>query len=198
MNTLVVGFISALLSVAATPLHQGESVPKPIRVEREYIRPAVENTWDELVRSSDLVAEVEPVSAAGGEVTHYYGSYKSVVTAYSASITRVIAGGDHRGVVTGSRILVVMPGGKIDRGTYVQHVIVQGSEPLNPGQKYVVALKWVSQLEGWRPLWYYETVFEVQPDGRIRSFGNGPLAREINGASRASLLERLRVAASAQ
>lgn len=92
----------------------------------------------------------------------------------------------------------MMPGGTIDRGTYVQHVIVQGSEPLNPGQTYVVALKWVSNLEAWRPLWYYETVFEVQPDGRIRSFGNGPLAREMDGASSTSLLERLSVAASAQ
>lgn len=155
-------------------------------------------TFRWLVRSSDLIAEVEPVPSAGGEVTHYYGSFTSVVTAYSASITRVIAGGDRRGMVPGSRILVVMPGGKVDRGTYVQHVIVQGSEPLNPGQKYVMALKWVSQFEGWRPLWYYETVFEVQPDGRIRSFGNGPLAREMNGASRTSLLERLGVAASAQ
>ena len=181
-----------------TPLTQGASATKPIKVEREYIRPVVETTWDELVRSSDLIAEVEPVSSAGGEVAHYYGTFKSVVTAYSASITRVIAGGDHRGVATGSRILVVMPGGRIDRGTYVQHVIVEGSEPLNAGQKYVVALKWVSQLDGWRPLWYYETVFEVQPDGRIRSFGNGRLAREMNGASRTALIERLGVAASAQ
>ncbi len=198
MNTLVAGAIAALLAVAAMPANQGASLVKPIRVEREYIRPAVENTWGELVRSSDLVAEIEPVSSAGGEVTHYYGSYKSVVTAYSASITRVIAGGDHRGMVPGSRILVVMPGGKIDRGTYMQHVMVEGSDPLNPGQTYVVALKWVSQLEGWRPLWYYETVFEVQPDGRIRSFGMGPLAREMNGASRKALLDRLRVAAGAQ
>lgn len=99
MYTLGVGFISALLSAAATPLSQDASVSKPIRVEREYVRPAVKNSWDELVGSSDLIAEIEPVSSASGEVTHYYGRFTSVVTAYSASITRVIAGGDRRGMV---------------------------------------------------------------------------------------------------
>ena len=55
MNTLVVGFISALLSVAATPLNQGASVSKPIRVE--HLKPCVD-WWGDLERKNRVENEV--------------------------------------------------------------------------------------------------------------------------------------------
>lgn len=197
MWTRTVGVAALLLSWGSTPAGQEAAPRKPVRVEREYIRPRIQQTWFELVRASDAVVEVVPIAAAGGEA-HYYGTYKSVVTAYSVSVSRVVTAGHHPGLAPGRRILVLMPGGRVDRGAYVQHVIVEGAEPLDPACTYIVALRWQPELEAWRPVSYHESVFEVQPDGRVRSFGLGPLAREVHGASRELLLDRLHVAAGAR
>lgn len=163
---------------------------KPVKVVHEYIRPSVPTTWAELVARSDLVVEVTAQSSAGGEAK-YYGNFTSVVTANEATIARVLYRAAFARVDVGQQVLVLTPGGRVDRGAYIEHVVVEGAEPWPPGESYIAALTWESRLKAYRPTAYYETVFMIMPDGTLRSTGNGPLAREASRLGRAATVARV-------
>lgn len=166
-----------LLCLAAVPCIGLSAVqPKPVRVEREYIRPDSPTTWKELLRRSDAVVELTAQAAAGGEAK-YYGNFTSVVTANTAVVERVYYRATGAVVDEGSTVLVLTPGGRVDRGDYIEHVIVSSAEPWQPGRTYIVAMAWTPVLEAWQPTAYYESVFAIDADGTLAAMGTGTLAK---------------------
>lgn len=181
-----------LLCLAAVPgIGLSAAQPKPVRVEREFIRPNSPNTWKELLRRSDAVVELTAQAAAGGEL-EYYGNFTSVVTANTAVVERVYFRSRRVGVDEGSTVLVLTPGGRVDRGDHIEHVIVSGAEPWQLGRKYIVAMVWRPALKAWQPTAHYESVFAIDAEGSLAAMGVGTLAREANSLGRIGLIEKVR------
>ena len=178
---------------AAAAYGEGQGSPalqKPVKVSRECFSPKVPGTWTELVAQSDLVVEFTVQASAGGEA-EYYGAFTSVVTANTVTITRVVYLAESARAERGRQILVLTPGGRVDRGEYIEHVISEHSEPWSPGESYLVALKWESRLGAWRPTAQYESVFRILPDDALRSSGYGPIARAGSRLGHAETLSRV-------
>ena len=98
-------------------------------------------------------------------------------------------------VDTGMTVLVLTPGGRVDRGAFIEHVIVEGSEPWQPGLTYIVAMVWKAALKAWQPTAFYESVFAVAADGSLTATGKGPVAREASRLGRAAVIGKVRDAA---
>lgn len=172
--------VSAVLTLDAhDTTAQSVRDDKPVQISREWVTPNTPQSWEALVERAGLIVEGVVVDASSGEVPYYGSGVVSVVTANSLRVTRVLAVSSERNVVPGSKILVLTPGGKIDRGEYIEHVIVLENQPLLQGSTYLIALEWVERLQAWRPVAFHETVFRVLDDGTVATRGNGPVAREV-------------------
>lgn len=175
--------------------HSSDARQEPVRVEREYYCHSLVTTWDALVAQSDVVAEVVVNSSVGGEL-EYYGSFKSVVTAHEVKIRRLLFRSRTARVDESKPILVLTPGGRVDRGEYIEHVITNDADPWPPGATYIVALEWDTRLQAWRPIGDSESAFRVMPDGTLTSPGNGPLAREAVRLGLAAVTNKVQEAAA--
>lgn len=167
---------------------------KPVRVEREYIRPDTPRTLNEMLRRSDAVVALTAQAAAGGDAK-YYGNYISVVTANTAVVDEVYYSSKKVPIEAGMTVLVLTPGGRVDRGDFIEHVIVEGAEPWQPGRTYIAAMTWRPELDAWQPSAYYESVFTIGADGALAAMGTGRIAKEANRLGRIGFVEKVKEAA---
>lgn len=175
--------------------HSLDARQKPVRVEREYYDYSFVTTWDELVAHSDVVAEVVVNASVGGEL-EYFGNFTSVVTGHQVTIGQLLFRSPTARVDESKSILVLTPGGRVDRGEYIEHVITNGADPWPTGATYIVALKWDPRLQAWRLIRGHESAFRVMPDGAVTSSGHGPLSREAVRLGRAAITTKVQEAAA--
>jgi hypothetical protein len=184
-----------LLLLLGIALDFASAQSKEVRVEYFHIRPKIASTWDEMLRSSDAVVEVTAQDASGGEARYYGPADASVVTANTAVVTHVYYRGKGVSVEDGATVLILTPGGRIDRGEYIQHVVVPGAEPWRPGRTYIVAMVWRAELKAWQPTGYYESVFAIDDDGKLQAMGKQEIAKEANALGRAAFVQKIRATA---
>ena len=191
MRELVLVLAAALgLSGAALAQVSAPASGKPIKTSREYIRSDVPQTWEDLIEASDIIAIVNVVSGSSGEVD-YYGRHKSAVTAQAVTLQQVLVSRTTHPLPEDGRLLILVPGGTIDRGEYLERIVLDGWDPWQPGETFLVALKWDERLTAWRPTAYYESTFQIRSDGSLHTQGSGPIARSAKAAGQAETLRML-------
>ncbi|MCC6163001.1 MAG: hypothetical protein IT182_06600 [Acidobacteria bacterium] len=164
---------------------------KPVKTSREYICHGAPDTWESLIEASDVIAVVKVASSVAGEVAYLGPNFKSVVTAHAVTVQRVVVSNGTRALPESGQLLVLVPGGTVDRGDHLERVVVNEGEPWQVGNTFLVALLWEDSFSAWRPAAFFDTTFRMLPDGTLHSTRNGPLARAANKATQAEILSRL-------
>jgi hypothetical protein len=191
----LVALISIMCSAGVASGQQAQADPKPVQrmtVVTDYIHP--EGDLRQWADASDLVI-VGTIANSRVEVTPRDSKLPPrVTTIYDVVIDDMV-----RGTGRDGRVLVRVPGGRVDMGDKILDVVTPSMPRLEKGQRYVLLLKLDDSAAAkaastpiYGPLAGGETVFVVSADQHVKTPGQGRLARAFEGKTVAELLTELR------
>jgi hypothetical protein len=174
------------------PTQPGQKPVQRVTIMTNYFHP--EGDLRKWADASDLVV-VGTVADSRVEVTP---SDNEKLPPTVTTIYEVAVGDFVKGAGSDRKVLLRVPGGRVDLGDKILDV-VNGTMPrLEKGQRYVLLLKRddtaAARADGlvYGPLGGADAVFVISPDQRVKAPGQGRLARSFEGKSATALLNELR------
>lgn len=136
-------------------------------------------TLAEMVAEADLVAHVVMLDdGISGNTEFFVRGIPALTTAYRATVLDVLrAPAVEPTVAAGAEIVIVRPGGTIDRGSHFERHRIAGFDFFRKNRKYVLFLRWKERLAVWTPKYGPHGSFELIT-GRVVTEAKSGVARK--------------------